>query len=601
MGAGFMKVLGRKSSKSKRELPRFRDIGEMTGTEIARLAAHAALIDEFNSAKRSRTRATRHSETKEEHSVTRTREGAAKIAAAMGISVQTFYRRRIRLEETGLIAALDRPRTSGGRGKSRLPPEVEAIVQRELKKFQRKDKGQKISQFVKNAAKAIEAAGLSAPDPDTIRNRFINLSKRKKYAHLEGRVAAGEKFDLHKGSGTEFSFPLERVQFDHTPGDIWIVSQDRTTRLGRPNVTFGIDEFSRIPVSIHVSLAHPSSEELAEVVAQISMPKDEWLDEIGLEHINFPFFGIPKELFLDNAAEHKSEALKSACIARNIRLDWRNKTQDGGIIERLIGHAMVETRKLPGTTIFSVARRKEDQVDPSKFAEMTMTEYLRELVTYFWGEYTFDREHPALGMTPAQKWMMGMTKLAPRQVKDSFAYYLDFLPGHKCTCQKYGIQANHLRYSAPDFQDIVNDFLSEDIIAKIDPADVSRAFVRSPVNGKYIELHNHDMDGKGITRSQWKWHVEEVRQSIPRSDFMKNRKVTLAKIKFHVETGVLLSKVIERLETPSPTRTRREVRREEHNDNLKVRSARRLPAPIEMPAPLPPLLHKLEFVPFELG
>jgi putative transposase len=601
MGAGFMKVLGRKSSKSKRELPRFRNIGEMTGTEIARLAAHAALIDEFNSAKRSRTRATRPSETKEEHSVTRTREGAAKIAAAMGISVQTFYRRRIRLEETGLIAALDRPRTSGGRGKSRLPPEVEAIVQRELKKFQRKDKGQKISQFVKNATKAIESAGLKAPDPDTIRNRFTNLSKRKKYAHLEGRVAAGEKFDLIKGSAPELSFPLERVQFDHTPGDIWIVSNDRKTRLGRPNVTFGIDEFSRIPVSIHVSLAHPSSEELAEVVAQISMPKDEWLDEIGLEHINFPFFGISKEFFIDKAAEHKSGALKSACRARNIRLDWRNKTQDGGIIERLIGHAMVETRKLPGTTIFSVARRKEDQVDPSKFAEMTMTEYLRELVTYFWGEYTFEREHPALGMTPAQKWMMGMTKLAPRQVKDPFDYYLDFLPGHKCTCQKYGVQANHLRYSAPDFQNIVNDFLSEDIVAKIDPADVSRAFVRSPVNGKYIELHNHDMAGKGITRSQWKWHVEEVRQSVPRSDFMKNRKVTLAKIKFHVETGILLSKIVEQLETPSPRRTRREVRREEHNDNLKVRSARRLPTPIEQLAPLPALLHKLEFVPFELG
>lgn len=53
-----MKVLGRKSSKSKRELPRFRDIGEITGTEIARLAAHASLVDEFNSAKRSRAGAT---------------------------------------------------------------------------------------------------------------------------------------------------------------------------------------------------------------------------------------------------------------------------------------------------------------------------------------------------------------------------------------------------------------------------------------------------------------------------------------------------------------------------------------------------------------
>ena len=107
-----MQVLGKESSKSKREQPRFREMTDMSHEDVTKLAATAHLIDERRHKKRWE----------------RTRESASKIAVVMGISPATFYRRQERYAETGLISALERPRTSEGRRKSRFDPAVSGFL-----------------------------------------------------------------------------------------------------------------------------------------------------------------------------------------------------------------------------------------------------------------------------------------------------------------------------------------------------------------------------------------------------------------------------------------------------------------------------------------
>ncbi len=152
-----MKVLGKKSSKSDRALPRFPELSELSVLEVAKLASHAELVDHRQRQKR-------------------TRDSAEKCAIAMGVSPATFYRRAARYKATGRVESMGRPRTSGGRGKSRLHPEVEAIIQKALRHFLRRKKRWNVVDLVADVEKALkERPDLPRPHDDTIRNRFKAL------------------------------------------------------------------------------------------------------------------------------------------------------------------------------------------------------------------------------------------------------------------------------------------------------------------------------------------------------------------------------------------------------------------------------------------
>src|SRR5260370_35676732 len=82
------------------------------------------------------------------------------------------------------------------------------------------------------------------------------------------------------------------------------------------------------------------------------------LERLGVT-ASWPMSGKPAGLFLDNAAEFKSEALRRGCEQHGIRLRYRPPGQPhfGGIIERVIGTMMQIVHELPGTTFSSIADR----------------------------------------------------------------------------------------------------------------------------------------------------------------------------------------------------------------------------------------------------
>lgn len=94
---------------------------------------------------------------------------------------------------------------------------------------------------------------------------------------------------------------------------------------------------------------------------------------------------LGKPIYLDNAAEFKSEALRRGCEQHGIRLDYRPPGQPhyGGIVERIIGTAMQMIHDdLPGTTFSDPSQRGE--YDAEKMASLT----LREVERWPWAPIT---------------------------------------------------------------------------------------------------------------------------------------------------------------------------------------------------------------------
>lgn len=90
--------------------------------------------------------------------------------------------------------------------------------------------------------------------------------------------------------------------------------------------------------------------------------------------------GKPQALYVDNAREFKSEALRRGCEQHGIAVDYRplGRPHYGGIVERIIGTVMEQVHELPGTTFSNPAER--GAYDAEKMAALTVAELERWLV-----------------------------------------------------------------------------------------------------------------------------------------------------------------------------------------------------------------------------
>lgn len=125
-----------------------------------------------------------------------------------------------------------------------------------------------------------------------------------------------------------------------------------------------------------ITLEPPSAVSVGLCLAHIACDKRAWLERLGVE-ADWPMSGKPKLLYLDNAAEFKSEALRRGCEQHGIQLNYRppGQPQYGGIVERVIGTAMQRGHELPGTTFSNPDQRGE--YDSEQLAALTLLELER--------------------------------------------------------------------------------------------------------------------------------------------------------------------------------------------------------------------------------
>lgn len=521
----------------------------------------------------------------------RTRASVTLAGTVLGWSTSKTYRILKRYREAGHILALTRTSAARGTG-SRLTPEQDELIDKELRKFLKSGTEKRVSKFVAATLDAFKKAGLKLPSARSIRRRFERLSERQRYAHKYGARAAADKFDIERGSTPPTHFPLERIQLDHTSADIWLMSEDYSLSLGRPTITLVIDEFSRIVLGIHVTFSYPSVDELAEAMAIACLPKDGWLRAMGIENVDWPWHGIPSKIFVDRGVDFTSTAFFRGCQKWRIALSHRAQPHHGGIIERLIGTAMQETRNLPGNTRFSKAQRKEDRVDPAKTAKLNLSDYLARLVHYFVVAYPH-RIHSALGMTPAEKWNLGVHEFGdPRRIDDSQSFYLDFLKAKPRMLEKYGVMVSYLKYRHRRLQPLIDNRSKIEVLVKRDPADVSRAFVDDPKDGGYIELTNELTAGKGIGVAEWE------RARLELKALLKGEKVTATGILGFIEKSRRSCSPILSPTQQTSKLNRAKTRKAEHARNRRTRSKLRLPEPVEAQKPaLPELAVDLNAIP----
>jgi putative transposase len=124
----------------------------------------------------------------------------------------------------------------------------------------------------------------------------------------EGSVAA----DLERDGARDAikpDRPLERVELDWTPVDIYLVDP-RTLKRKKPWLVYAIDVFSGEPLGFYISFDHPDSFAIKQCLLHCFSPKS-YLKKIYPDVQNeWTAFGIPKVIVVDNASSNNSYDLE---------------------------------------------------------------------------------------------------------------------------------------------------------------------------------------------------------------------------------------------------------------------------------------------------
>lgn len=254
--------------------------------------------------------------------------------------------------------------------------------------------------------------------------------------------------------GLKVSQILERIEIDHTPLDLIVIDKTTMLPLGRAWLTLALDKHSRIVVGFYISFNPPSSYAVLQCLKQMILPKDDLLKRFPDIKNDWPVFGIPDLMALDNGMDLHSDALKKACLELGIQILFcpAATPQMKGSIERFfrtINQGLIH--KLPGTTFSNIGERGDYPAEDLAAIDM---ETLVHLITKWIVDVYNVTPHRGIGDTPHNKWFDS----AKHRIIDLPVYpaQLDVITGvpAKRTVFHYGIELEGLHYNSRQLQEI---------------------------------------------------------------------------------------------------------------------------------------------------
>jgi putative transposase len=124
--------------------------------------------------------------------VRRTKEMVKSVALEMGIGLSSLYRKIEIYETTGLVSELIPRRSGGGRGRSRLTPEAEAVIASTIDEVYLNKQRRSIKKTADEISMRFHNAKLKPPHYNTVRNRIVAVAEKERDKKRLGARAASE-------------------------------------------------------------------------------------------------------------------------------------------------------------------------------------------------------------------------------------------------------------------------------------------------------------------------------------------------------------------------------------------------------------------------
>ncbi len=425
----------------------------------------------------------------------RTRKMVEEAAIANGVSTNTLYGWIRKYEANGKITDLLRSRRTD-KGKPRLAPKVEDIIHQVIKTDYLTTQKKSAQKICVEIARQCKKAGLPTPHCNTIRRWLQDIHPKTAALKRDNNKNLAAKYDPIEGEFPNADWPLSVVQIDHTPLDIILCDDHWRMPVGRPWITLVFDVYSRMVLGFYVSFDPPSALSAGLAIAHAVLPKEDWLAKYNVNG-EWPCWGIPDKIHMDNAKEFRGKMLQKACQQYHVDIEWRpvSRPNFGAHVERYLGTLAHELKGVRGTTFANISER--GNYDSSKKATLTLSEFEEWLTVYIVGSY-HNQQHSGIGIPPIDKYRIGILgsneqlgKGLPAKIIDEHRFRLDFLPYIERTIQRQGLAIDGIIY----FHDILRRWINapdpekpsikRKFIIRRDPRDISIVWFYDPGTFSY--------------------------------------------------------------------------------------------------------------------
>jgi putative transposase len=375
----------------------------------------------------------------------------------------------------------------------RLSAGREAIIQHAIDQHYAKRTRPSLQSLANEVAGRCRAAGLSPPSAKTVKAR---VRARDQVWLVRRREGAGKarSLALLTGAHPGAAKPWERVQIDSTPCDIRLVREQERTVIGRPNITFAIDIYSRVILGFSVSLQSASTLTVATCLAHACLAKQDWLAQRDLTGVHWPVWGKPDILEYDQGPEHEAKGIQRGLRLHGITAKVRAKghPEHHGTIERLIGTMMKRIHERRGTTFSSVNERGD--AEPDRLACLSLAE-LEQIMVLEIDRYNHST-HDGVGDRPLECYLAYYRRpdLADDQrvppLLPAERLLLDFLPYERRRLVRTGFRLFRVDYSARDLLAMWQRQNQERIERMVvyDPRSLATVWVVDDVTGDYVAV-----------------------------------------------------------------------------------------------------------------
>ncbi len=241
----------------------------------------------------------------------RTKDDIQRAAASLKLSRAMIFRLLHRYRRNPKTSTLLPVRRGRKEGCQLLDEKQEEIIAREIEEFYLTGERPSLAALHQKIAVACRHAKLDTPSYKAVRARVDLADLKRRIALRQGHKAASDRFRL-VGTGPKATVPLELVQIDHTLADVMIVDEVSRCTIGRPWISLAIDVATRVVPGFLISLGHPSSLSVALLISQMVLPKEDFLRDRGV-HEEWPVYGLPRCLHMDNGKEFHAQALRRGC------------------------------------------------------------------------------------------------------------------------------------------------------------------------------------------------------------------------------------------------------------------------------------------------
>jgi len=419
----------------------------------------------------------------------------AKVA---GVHFTTVYRWIRDYENAGNRPSGLKPRIKNrGPRKKLLDPVVESLVTSAIQDLYLDRQQRTMKSTYEGVGERCRAAGVPTPHYNTVRKRILAIPEREKLSKRARRKLAADRYDPRPGT-LVIERPWQLVEIDHTPTDLILVDDTHRRPIGRAHITAVIDVYSRMIAGFYVSLEPPSAATVGLALTRAMLPKSAWLAEMGLT-ADWPCYGHPAALHVDNALEFHGKMLHRVCHEYKMTLEFRplKTPQFGGHIEAFFKTLAHKIHELPGTTFFSVEHRGEY---PSDLTSLFSLDEFEKWLVHTIVEY-HEAFHSTIKCSPKSRYLkafnVGGDELPAAEAyvfEDPERLRVDFMPYEERTIQQYGVQFWKIRYYHSVLKRFINAATSGRNSAKrqfrfhYDPRNISCIYFYDPDLKQYFPI-----------------------------------------------------------------------------------------------------------------